>query len=133
MKILLVISFFWSAIGFAVPVVSLDCTPTTPCKYVGKGLRGCISKVTLTGIPNGPGEVKVHFRPAQLGHEVQILPQKSKVVISAAIGKLAYTSADGDQWGQLQSALGRRYVGQITIDQDFPLDVSCSDKTVGFE
>ncbi|GEM_PF-4855350 len=133
MKAILILSLLVSIVSFGRTMVSLDCTTPTPCKFDRKGLQGCVSKITLSGRPNSDGEFTYYTRPSNIALEVMPRPVKQTVFIRTGVNKIEFASNDGDQWGRLQSSLGGRYDGTVTIDQDFEFQVSCSDKAIGFE
>jgi hypothetical protein len=130
---LLVLGLLVSSFSFAGKTVYLECGTATPCKFYGKGMKYCISKIVVAGPANGYGSETISYRTAQIGRDLLIKPTQTTVAIKAGVNKISFQSADGDQWGDLQSVLGGRYAGVITVDQDFEFSVSCADKTIGYE
>ena len=130
---MLVMSFLLGSYAFAGSAVSLSCKATNPCQYAGKGLAHCIASITVAGRANGMGTEVIGFQPVKFGNTIKLAPQRSAVAIKVVANTIKFSSEDGDQWGDLQSAPGGRYVGHITVDQDFQFEVSCQDKSIGFE
>lgn len=133
MKSLILISFLLGSYAFAGSAVSLSCVAAQPCLYAGKGLPHCVSSITVSGRANGMGVEVIGFRPVKIGNEIKLAPQRTQVAIKAVANTIKFYSADGDQHGDLQSVPGGRYAGHITVDQDFEFEVSCLDKSIGFE
>ncbi len=110
--------------------VSLECIPVAPCKYASEGLN-CVSKILVSGRAGGRGIEEIHFRPENISREVMIVPQKYAVLIGYSPNSLSFHDQTGDQSGQLKATRGAKYVGTITVDQDFSFSVSCQNKALG--
>ncbi|MGE3757116.1 MAG: hypothetical protein AB7H97_05130 [Pseudobdellovibrionaceae bacterium] len=113
-------------------IVSLQCIPTNPCQYVTQGMKYCVSNVTLSGRAGSRGTETIRYRPANIGHEILLQPQRFTVLIGHSANWLSFQDTTGDQWGQIKTSSGALLVGKITVDQDFEFEVNCQNKALGF-
>lgn len=120
-----------SSVGTA---LSLDCAPAKPCQYATKGLKHCISRINLTGRLDGAAKEIISLRPLKQSREVLLMPQTNEVAVTRGEnGAISFQSDDGDQWGELKPTAGGRYVGVISVDQDFEFTVTCANRAIGME
>ncbi len=119
MKKLILILGMIAQLSFGASLLSVNCVPTDPCKVKSK----CVSKITLIGPVQGFGEEKIYF-----GSKSKISGvQSGGVIIKTSLNKIRFSSADGDQWGELiSSGISSNYVGSIVVDQDFEYKVQCT-------
>ncbi len=116
----------------------LECTTSASCKYADSfSPKKCVSKINLYFDSTGQGTEVISYTPARLGAEIFLKGDNYPVVSKVELikGKTVVTFQDqtGDQWGQLASDGYGNFIGNITVDQDFPFNVTCLDKSIGFE
>jgi hypothetical protein len=133
MKMFILLSAFFATQAFANGSVHLECIPKQPCLYVSRGLNHCLTHVALNGRVGSFGIETLSFRPANPATEVMQAPQTFTVMIGASANRLSFRDRDGEQWGALVAGNGGIIYGTVTVDEDFPFQVTCRNKAIGFE
>lgn len=117
----------------AIAALRLECQVKNPCGYEEvDDLGACVRLITLESEREGSGTQYIHFKMQPEGEKPRLKPVAYKISLSPSGREITFQDETGDQNGELLQVSPGYYAGVITVDQDFPFAVSCSERGTVF-
>lgn len=117
----------------ALAALRLECQVKNPCGYEEvDDLGACVRLITLESEREGSGTQYIHFKTQSDGDKPRLKPVAFEISLSQSGREITFQDETGDQNGALLQVSPGYYAGVITVDQDFPFAVSCSNRGTVF-